>query len=264
MTGVCYPSVSMANDIASIVPPSCPSHYANSSFIQKIVLIKTTPSPFLSSNKGLERQVAHAKAIGFCFYQNLSDNQILTDVEKDIINIYTRNQSFFTDYLKQNIPLDSSLNRNAMALDKVLSKLPNSVEVTFRGLSCAEDIYGKKIQPGCLIYNNSFMSTSLSKKCASTFLSEKKGERVFFEIYGRSGKNISMYSRLQGQKGEAEYLFRPGILFNVLTVARKKGVAYVTLREVQEGHGMKIKHLFSGEEVTLPSAPLRQAPEGGI
>lgn len=210
--------------------------------------------------KKLNGPVSHAKSVGFAKIQSLSSKGCSEDQSK-IIHTYTRNQTLFNNYLKQGIDIDNPLNKDAKQLNSALDALPNSTEITYRGFSTEKNVYGKQIVEGDIVKNNLFMSTSLSSVYAKQYASSATSEGVFFEVYGRTGKNISMHSHFQGAKGEAEFLFKPGINFEVKSIKSKGNIKYVVIKEITliSDSQANIKNIFNGER--LPSS---QSSEGFV
>ncbi|CAB3774618.1 hypothetical protein LMG29542_07996 [Paraburkholderia humisilvae] len=201
----------------------------------------------------LSRQISHANQVGFSTYLDVGRNLLRDDV--DVINQYTRNQTLANNYLKQGIELDDPVNRTAKNLDIALSKLPNSSEVVYRGITAPKGVWGKKIVAGDVINNNLFMSSSASLDYAKTFTGDADSDKegVVFRILGRTGKNISSISRFQGMKGEAEVLFRPNTRFHVTAMENHRGVTYVLLNEQAAGTAPG-KNIYTGVPEDIKTA----------
>lgn len=217
--------------------------------------INITPAALVTTSiipDPLERAISHANAVGFATYQNLY-SEGCSEAEKEIIHTYTRNQTLFNNFLKQGVDIDAPSNINAKKLSIALDKLPNSTEVTFRGLGSPKGTYGKKIVAGDIVKNDLFMSTSLSNSYAKQCAYSSNEEQVFFEVYGRTGKNISALSRFQGVKGEAEVLFQPNTFFEVKRVEKINNMRYVVVKEIifKPENQAKLKSIFSGEDLSL-------------
>lgn len=244
---------------------SMSGHKRDSGYSSQENILQKTPdsikgfTPFaqkpLEEMGTLQRPVAHAQSVGFSKVQGINHSSPPKESIEKIVD-YTKNQTLFNNYTKQGVKINEfPIAKDAMDLFEAVRSLPNATEVVYRGMSSAPDVYGKKIKKGDFVLNNSFMSTSLSKNYANSFASQGKNG-VLFEIYGRSHKNISEYSRFQGGKGEAEYLFNPGAIFEVKDIRTENGLHLVTLSEVVNNDISIAKNIYTGEEMKIVRQPL--------
>ncbi|NRD74948.1 hypothetical protein HQQ94_17345 [Shewanella sp. VB17] len=197
----------------------------------------------------LERQVAHMTLVHQADTQGVLS--LVNNDEYTTIRTYTRNQTLFNNYLKQGVNIDHFVNVQAQDLDMALSKLPDFEEITYRGIIAPKGVFGTKIIANDVVSNNLFMSTSSSKEYPKSFaLASSDNAGVVFRIEGKTGKNIALFSRFQGIKGEAEVLFRPNTQFRVLDIKKSAGKTYVLLKQELNYVG-PAKRIFDGDPINI-------------
>jgi hypothetical protein len=135
-------------------------------------------------------------------------------------------------------------------LNAVLDKLPAFEGKSYRIASAKdEDVYGKVIRPGDYLTDKGFTASSKVKGGEGGASGWGEKGKVFFEIKGSSGRLISPYSRMPGER---EVLFKQGVVFKVDAIKIEDGATYVVVSEVDPPQGAVLKSAFDGGEVTLP------------
>jgi len=107
------------------------------------------------------------------------------------------------------------------ALKASLKKLPGTSAKTYRGLSFASEAEQAdalaQFTAGDTWAARSFQSTSRLAEYAERFGKVDKGQTIFLELKGKSGRSIRKWSALQT---EEEVLFMPGSVFRVVSVEK--------------------------------------------
>lgn len=106
-----------------------------------------------------------------------------------------------------------------------LAKMPKYVGRSARGMSFGEAELKKVLatyRKGAVVEDSAFVSSSYGEQAAF-------GGNVFLQINGRSGVNISSFSKYGGER---EVLFMPGTRFRVDEVTQANGKYVITVTEV--------------------------------
>lgn len=124
-----------------------------------------------------------------------------------------------------------TLDDRVRAVTTALEHLPDHAGTTYRRAGYANpDVYRTKIQPGDYIQDSGFLASSTVKGgegAASGWGTKKK--QVYFEIHGKTGKDISPYSEISGER---EVLFKPGTKFKVDAISEDDEKVFVIMHEV--------------------------------
>lgn len=91
------------------------------------------------------------------------------------------------------------------------------------------DVYRTKIQPGDYIEDSGFLASSTIKGGEGAASGWGTKKEVYFEIHGKTGKDISPYSQISGER---EVLFKPGTKFKVDAVSEDDEKFFVIMHEV--------------------------------
>ncbi|WP_164971526.1 RHS repeat-associated core domain-containing protein [Proteus hauseri] len=219
--------------------------------------MKNSTRVILSDNEKI-----HQKSRGFAevqakYHEEFASHKglpvsILDEEDKGIIRLYSRNQIPFNSYLKQGISIDSGINGNAKKLENALSKMANATEISYRGYGIPKGAWDN-LSPGELVTNDVFMSTSLSISYAKIFTERfsQGREGVMLKVMGRTGKNISLLSRFQGENGESEILFSPNSTFNIMAIKKHRKINYAIVREVKNNPDQK-RSIYDGRLLQPP------------
>lgn len=111
-----------------------------------------------------------------------------------------------------------------------LRKTPNATWIFYRWVkpySKKEFEFFKSLKVWEVYWDKAFLSTSLSKKTAKSFMLE--GRKVLFKIKSNYAKSIQKFS-LKPQ--EKEYLFLPKTLFKVEKIKNKDNILEITLKDL--------------------------------
>jgi ADP-ribosyltransferase exoenzyme len=130
---------------------------------------------------------------------------------------------------------------------EMMQKLPNHEGTTFRRVDPKGDItsYAKKIRPGDYITDMGFSASSMKRGGEGAAGNWARTGDLYFDISGKSGKDISPYSKIGG---EAEVLFPPGTTFHVDAIkVEADQTVWVLLTEAVPPDGVAIKNAFTGD-----------------
>ncbi|AUW07392.1 ADP-ribosyltransferase domain-containing protein [Vibrio campbellii] len=176
---------------------------------------------------------------------------LLTQEERDLIEMFTFSEGPFNEPLKNGFKLGDNKAAFSNALQAALDKLPKKKVVVYRGADLTKGIMGKTIKAGDILYNNSFSSTSKSPVIAKEFAtSHTIGSKVMFAIETGSATNITPFAAEQFTR-ESEHLLKPDSYFQVKKMRKIDGIHYVTMEEVvKPAPGKKVKHMYTGEKLT--------------
>lgn len=114
------------------------------------------------------------------------------------------------------------------------------------------DVYKTRIRPGDYIMDRGFVATSIQRggEGAASGWGQEIAEsqtkmKVYFQVKGRTGKDISAYSGIAGEK---EVLYKPDTIFRVDEVRIEKKRAFVFVEEVAAApaQGTPIKNPYNG------------------
>ncbi|GEK16002.1 ADP-ribosyltransferase domain-containing protein [Aliivibrio fischeri] len=198
----------------------------------------------------LEQETALRTALehGIDMKSYLTSDQIL------IIKDYTINPDIYNEILKSGYCLDDPKSSFAKLFDETLNLLPEYEGITYRGTQSSRGNYGEVIKKGDFLYNDVFVSSSVSISIAKKFAltnSSKFTDSIMFAIKGRTGVNISTLSPTF--KKEAEVLFRPNIYFKVKSIDKgKDDVVYVVLSETDDIDNMdNVRNMYDGQKLSF-------------
>ncbi|MFC4423199.1 hemagglutinin repeat-containing protein [Cupriavidus pampae] len=207
-----------------------------------------TPQARQAANREANRNAAELMQRGIEAAQKTPGAPMLTDGDRRVIKQYVRSpKPFNAPFMPKQAqgsesPVDPS---RVTELNSALAKLPNTTEVTYRGVITPKQIWGTKIQPGDVVVSTPFTSTSMSLNVAKDFSSAgNPGHQSVFRILGQTGKNIAGMGL-----NESEVLFQPGTRFDVQTFKKEGNTTYVLLSENTrraEPSGPPDKNIFTG------------------
>lgn len=197
---------------------------------------------------------AHVKAVGFNEYQHIGTS--VSEFDRRLITEYCSGSAKFNRMLG-NVNAGHLVSENdrimlqkILDLNAALSRLPNSTEVTYRGMDTPIGIWGSRITENSIVQNTLFMSATLSVAYAQMFAACRhrieQGALTMLMIYGRTAKNVSKWSNAQGTRGDSQYIFQPFTAFQVIGMERRAGRVYAILSEIPEWNG-PAQCMYSGE-----------------
>ncbi len=156
------------------------------------------------------------------------DNQFLKDyVENNLIGIDKEDIAFYKDFGEKNgKELISQTKRIEKAIDGYTAEKTFKV---YRGTCTNKNYFNDLVVGESKILDKGFLSTSLDKKQAESFLNNGVGEKYMLEITVKKGsKSGAFIADFSDMPEEKEFLFKPSIKFKIKDVKKdEKGINIV-------------------------------------
>jgi predicted house-cleaning noncanonical NTP pyrophosphatase (MazG superfamily) len=137
---------------------------------------------------------------------------VLTTEERTLIYKYTEDGfAYLNEFLRKNH--GQEITEFGKLLDKVLSKLPNYVDIVYRVVDLTNyelEKYSVAETNNSILVEHSFVSASRSK-----FIAYEFGKSCQFRIFSKRGKQIESFAKygIHHPQSEKEVLFRPNCRF---------------------------------------------------
>jgi hypothetical protein len=147
---------------------------------------------------------------------------------------------------KSGADLGSFTDRLANVIE-AMQKLPEHQGKSYRRVDPKYGIesYARKIRPGDYVTDMGFSASSVFRGSEGAGGGWGKPGGLYFDIEGRTGRNITPYSQIGG---EAEVLFLPGTSFHVDAIeVEGNQTVWVLLTEAAPPRDVPVKNAFTGD-----------------
>lgn len=153
---------------------------------------------------------------------------------------------YATAWPKRTTTHPANLNARIAAINNAMNRLPDYNGVTYRRSGYANvNVYRPGgISPGDYVSESGFLASSTVKGGEGAAAGWGSRQEVYFAIKGVHGKDISSFSKIQGER---EVLFASGTIFKIDAISEDNGAFFVIMHEVEKNVGGKtVKNPYDG------------------